>query len=205
MAMLNLINFVHEQFLTPSYFTLFQLAEDNNKVSVLHTPEQSILVPCFEQASEAYTDGAMPSLYEISALDAASAVDYSKGNIDDGVVNSPPPKRVFVHVASPSPLKKAHRPDRRLSPSRSNGPRDLVPHRRLRMDVHADGTNPSSFVAHGPPIQREGPSLPVVAGKETPIVVGTDIEKPNSEVRNHSLVFFLSFRLLSAFLFFCMC
>ena len=29
-------------------------------------------------------------MFPFSAVDAASAVDYSKGNIEDGVVNSPP-------------------------------------------------------------------------------------------------------------------
>ena len=49
----------------------------------------------------------MPSLYQFSAADAASAVDYSKcPEVEDGVVNSPPAK-VFgrAYVPAPSPLR----------------------------------------------------------------------------------------------------
>ena len=44
-----------------------------------------------------------------SAADAASAtIDYSKGNIEDGVVNSPPSRGpVKTPICSPSPLKRA--------------------------------------------------------------------------------------------------
>ena len=55
------------------------------------------------------TDVSMPSLFQFSAVDAASAVDYSKDSgFEDGVVDSPPPKVAKLNYApspSPSPLR----------------------------------------------------------------------------------------------------
>src|SRR6202048_482477 len=79
----------------------------------------------------------MPSLYHYSAVDAASAVDYSR-DIDDGVVNSPPPKLVArAYAPSPSPLSKEKRTLVRLghlSPSRDDGVARRGPSRRFRME-----------------------------------------------------------------------
>jgi hypothetical protein len=55
------------------------------------------------------TDVSMPSLFQFSAVDAASAVDYSKDSgLEDGVVDSPPTKVAKLNYApspSPSPLR----------------------------------------------------------------------------------------------------
>ena len=51
----------------------------------------------------------MPSLFQFSAVDAASAVDYSKDSgFEDGVVDSPPPKVARLNYGpspNPSPLR----------------------------------------------------------------------------------------------------
>ena len=51
----------------------------------------------------------MPSLFQFSAVDAASTVDYSKDSgFEDGVVDSPPAKVAKLNYApspSPSPLR----------------------------------------------------------------------------------------------------
>ena len=55
------------------------------------------------------TEVPMPSLFQFSAVDAASAVDYSKDSgFEDGVVDSPPAKVAKLNYApspSPSPLR----------------------------------------------------------------------------------------------------
>jgi len=87
--------------------------------------------------SRASTDFRVPSLYLFSALDAASAVDYSRGTgIEDGVVNSPPPKlHSRVLAPSPSPLSKEKRTTIRLAtPSRDDGVARRGPSRRLCME-----------------------------------------------------------------------
>ena len=77
-----------------------------------------------------------------SAMDAASAaIDYSKGNIDDGVVDSPPsrgPKRTPLY--SPSPLKRLSSSHRRsLSPT----PRtDRATSRKLQLPLEGDIEHP---------------------------------------------------------------
>ena len=93
----------------------------------------------------------MPSLYHFSAVDAASAVDYSRDvGIDDGVVNSPPPKLVArAYAPSPSPLSKEKRTLVRLghlSPSRDDGVARRGPSRRLRMEGPPSRTSPASSV-----------------------------------------------------------
>ena len=93
----------------------------------------------------------MPSLYHFSAVDAASAVDYSRDvGIDDGVVNSPPPKLVArAYAPSPSPLSKEKRTLVRLghlSPSRDDGVARRGPTRRLRMEGPPCHTSPAANV-----------------------------------------------------------
>ena len=91
----------------------------------------------------------MPSLYHFSAVDAASAVDYSR-DIDDGVVNSPPPKLVArAYAPSPSPLSKEKRTLVRMghrSPSRADGVARRGPTRRLRMEGPPCHPSPASSV-----------------------------------------------------------
>src|SRR6202048_4673353 len=95
------------------------------------------------------TDFQMPSLYHFSAVDAASAVDYSR-DINDGVVNSPPPKLVArTYAPSPSPLSKEKRTLVRmghLSPSRADGVARRGPTRRLRMEGPLCHPSPASSV-----------------------------------------------------------
>ena len=82
----------------------------------------------------------MPSLYQFSAVDAASAVDYARDvGIEDGVVNSPPPKlHSRTRAPSPSPLSKEKRTLVRLATtSREDGVPRRGPSRRLRMDPPA--------------------------------------------------------------------
>ena len=113
----------------------------------------------------------MPSLYLFSAVDAASAVDYSRDvGIDDGVVNSPPPKLVARTCAlSPSPLSKGKRTLVRLahsSPSRDDGIARRGPIRRLRMDASPCVTSPvdsaptsKAFPFVCPPVGNSSPLL----------------------------------------------
>ena len=68
----------------------------------------------------------MPSLFQFSAVDAASAVDYSKASgFEDGVVDSPPPKVAKLNYA-PSPC-----PSPLCNEKHVHNPRST---RRLRMD-----------------------------------------------------------------------
>lgn len=65
----------------------------------------------------------MPYLLRSAADAASAAIDYSKGDIEDGVVDSPP-SRGFVETpaCSPSPLKRASpTADNCFSPTRRNG------------------------------------------------------------------------------------
>lgn len=73
----------------------------------------------------------IPSQLNFSAVDAASTVDYSKGLIEDGVVNSPPNKTPMpLKSPSPSPLRK------RVATTTSSGSMgDPVPHRQLQMGI----------------------------------------------------------------------
>ena len=74
------------------------------------------------------TDVSMPSLFQFSAVDAASAVDYSKDSgFEDGVVDSPPPKVAKLnYVPSPSPSPSPLRNEKHVQNPRST--------RRLCMD-----------------------------------------------------------------------
>ena len=69
--------------------------------------------PCLPRSTLAsssrnVTDSQMPSLYQFSAIDVASAVDYSHDlGINDNVVNNPPPRLVTrTYTVLPSPLSK---------------------------------------------------------------------------------------------------
>jgi hypothetical protein len=77
-----------------------------------------------------------------SATDAASAaIDYSKGNVEDGVVDSPPSRiRGRTPICSPSPLKRASSSrGRSLSPS----PRtDAATSRKLDLRVEEASEHP---------------------------------------------------------------
>jgi hypothetical protein len=94
----------------------------------------------------------LPSLYQFSAVDAASAVDYSKDiEVNDGVVNSPPPKaRNLTYDLSPSPLCREKRALERCQdtlPSTGNDDERRGPNRRLRLGPHPCGI-PVNHVPH---------------------------------------------------------
>ena len=76
-------------------------------VSLLNGPS----LPRSASPSRDATEFPMPSLYMFSAVDATSAVDYSRDmGIDDGVDNNPPTKLVTrAYAPSPSPLSKEKR------------------------------------------------------------------------------------------------
>lgn len=94
------------------------------------------LVPQLLDASlQAVSDSNPESVFYEAVYDAASTIDYSREPIDAGVVDSPPPKKIFRPSPSPSPLKGGgvavvSGPD---LPLRSNV--NAKPSRRLRMDV----------------------------------------------------------------------
>lgn len=167
------------------------------------------------------TDFQMPSLYHFSAVDAASAVDYSRDvGIDDGVVNSPPPPLVArAYAPSPSPLSKEKRTLVRLghlSPSKDDGVTRRGPSRRLRMEGPRCHTSPADSVPPpatssaivGPPrldspppsniaIVPSAPDAPVDAPL-VPTVPRMDVPKakvPSSTLNPFPAFAFLVFRL----------
>lgn len=79
----------------------------------------------------------MPSLYHFFVVDVTSAmIDYSKGDLQARVVNSPPTKHILVHVSSLLPLQIPKQSvHMHISPSRCSGGRALAPNRQLQMDV----------------------------------------------------------------------
>ena len=89
-----------------------------------------------------------------SATDAAlAAIDYSKGNIDDGVVDSPPsrgPERTPLY--SPSPLKRVSSSHRRsLSPTPQT---DGATSRKLELSLEGDIEHPQvDDVILSPPLR----------------------------------------------------
>ena len=89
--------------------------------------------------SRGVTEIQLPSLYQFSAVDATSTVDYSKhSQVNDGVVDSPPPKVLsLAYAPSPSPLckeKRALERNRDIStPSDDNDVRQR-PSRRLHLE-----------------------------------------------------------------------
>ena len=83
------------------------------------------------------SDVPMPSLFQFSAIDVASAVDYSKdSSFEDGVVDNPPAKVAKLKYA-PSPLRNenhVHIVDINASPSKYSVPKGPRSSRRLCMD-----------------------------------------------------------------------
>lgn len=131
----------------------------------------------------------MPSLYNFSAVDAASAVDYSR-DIDDGVVNSPPPISIpRSYAPSPSPLSREKRTLVRLGRASSSTDDGVIrrgPSRRLSLDPPLLQPSP---VEHIPPlsglIEVAGPpptfggTLPSIphAPVNTPVAAGINVPK----------------------------
>lgn len=137
------------------------------------------------------SDVEMPSLFQFSALDAASAVDYSKGtNVDDGVVDSPPAKVVKLNYApSPSPLrseKRARVLRSGASPSKDSAPKGLRSNRRLCMDQPPCDV---PALKNLPAIAVTAPVIPLPAPVDIP-KAQTDIPKakvPNFDILNFVL------------------
>jgi len=103
----------------------------------VHVPSASASDP--GSPSRGVSDVEMPSLFQFSAVDAASAVDYSKNaGLEDGVVDSPPAK-LGKRNYSPSPLRNNGRAlidDMDAPPPKSSVPRAPRSSRRLCMDEH---------------------------------------------------------------------
>lgn len=85
------------------------------------------------------SDLPIPSLYQFSAADAASAADYSNDpGVEDGVVNSPPAKVCGgAYAPTPSPLRGGKRmrlTGGGMSPREGSAPKCPKSSRRLCMD-----------------------------------------------------------------------
>lgn len=93
----------------------------------------SILYQHLEPSIQAASESNLESFFYEAVYDAASTIDYSKEPIDAGVVDSPPPKQIFRHSPSPSPLKGVKRDCHGSPASRPQG--GNAPQRRLRMDA----------------------------------------------------------------------
>jgi hypothetical protein len=65
----------------------------------------SFLHQFLEPSIDIPDDSNLGSFVYETVYDAASTIDYSKDPIDAGVVDSPPPKKIYRHSPSPSPLK----------------------------------------------------------------------------------------------------
>ena len=85
-----------------------------------------------EPSIDVVSESDLGSFFYETVYDAASTIDYSKEPIDAGVVDSPPPKKIFRPSPSPSPLKGAKSTSVPASPNHSGG--HVPPQRRLRMD-----------------------------------------------------------------------
>ena len=91
---------------------------------------------------------------------AVSTIDYSKDPIDVGVVDSPPPKKIYWHSPSPSPLKGLDRTCVPKPPSRPVGAG--APQWQLWMDARPTNSGPPHVPLWGaPPVQpNSGASVP---------------------------------------------
>ena len=107
-------------------------------------------------------------------MDAASTIDYSKEPLD-GVVDSPPPKKILCESPSPLPLKGLERNCVRAPPSHPVGV--VAPQRRLRMNARPTKSGP----------------LHVPMRNALPIQSNLDASAPCAKVlpRNSSLSFYL--------------
>ena len=149
----------------------------------------------------------MPSLYHFSAVDAASAVDYSRDlDIDDDVVNSPPPILLSRSYApSPSPLSREKRTLVRLGRASSSVEDGVIrrgPSRRLSMDLPILPPSPVVHVAHPPvlsavvvPPTSIPASVPSMFDAPVPNTVTPDVDKPKPKV-NLTPLFFVASPLL---------
>ena len=102
-------------------------------------------------------------VYE-TVYDAASTIDYSKDPIDAGIVDSPPPKKIYRQSPSPSPLKGLGRTCVPTPPARPVG--DPKPQRRLRMDARPTNSGP-------PPVPSSG---------VRPVLSNSDARIPRTKV-----------------------
>ena len=118
----------------------------------------------FPGASESAGGSCGPSRYSkpyvlCSATDAASAaIDFSKGSVDDGVVDSPPSRgSAKTPVCSPSPLKRSTSTpvrDRSHSPT----PRtESTPQRKLYGDCGDDAVIPRVEDGGASPVRSSAP------------------------------------------------
>ena len=124
---------------------------------MLPVPTTPSASPSSPGSTRGVSDFQLPSLYQFSALDAASAVDYSKDiEVNDGVVDSPPAKVASLKYApSPSPLckeKRALERRRDASPPGNDGDARQGPSRRLRLepltcDGLAESVPPSTILS----------------------------------------------------------
>jgi len=110
----------------------------------------------FEPSIDIVSESNLESFVYETVYDAASTIDYSKEPIDADVVDSPPPKKIFRHSPSPSPLKGLQRACVRSSPPRSVGAG--APQRRLRMDARPTNSGPPRIPLRG--------ALPVQANSD---------------------------------------
>ena len=130
----------------------------------------------------------LPSLYQFSAVDAASAVDYSKdAEVNLGVVDSPPARVINrTCAASPSPLIKEKRAlDRpQGTPAFKDDDARQGPSRRLRLDPLPCNV-PVDHVQHPPYL----PPSDVSACVDAPpvrIVVNSPTSSPSTVCRSES-------------------
>ena len=128
----------------------------------------SVLFPFWRQrlepSIEIDSDTNLGSFFYETVYDAASTIDYSKEPIDAGVVDSPPPKQIFRHSPSPSPLKGIDRKCVRASPSRPGG--SITPQRRLRMDARPTKSG----------------TLPIPLRDALPLLANSDANAPGDKV-----------------------
>ena len=112
----------------------------------------SVLQQFLEPSIDIVSDSNLGSFIYETVYDAASTIDYSKDPIDAGVVDSPPPKKIYRHSPSPSPLKGLERTCVPTPPSRPAGA--AAPQRRLRMDARPTNSGPPHIPLRGaPPVQ----------------------------------------------------